>query len=149
MTTKKQLEERIEELENKLGEEQRKWYLFPLFLLSLIITISWVYLSVKYFGLFEVFLILPEETTFMNLRVIPNLLFNYFLISITSISLVVCIKNWFIKDIEEELIWGLTAGLIAGLVAGLIAGLMVGLIWGLIWGLATGLIIGLIKEFVY
>jgi len=66
MTTKKQLEERIEELENKLGEEQRKWYLFPLFLLSLIITISWVYLSVKYFGLFEVFLILPEETTFMN-----------------------------------------------------------------------------------
>ena len=148
MSKTKQLEDRVRELEQKLKYKQnKKWYLFPLFLLTLIITVFWVYISVKYFGLFEILNLEPDQVTFMKLEVIPNILFNYILISVVFITLIGWIKNGFgnLKSYDEKgLIWGLIGGLFTGLIGGLIIGLTFGLIGGLIIGLTFGLIGGLI-----
>jgi len=85
-----------------------------------------------------------------QLGIIPQLLFEYVLIGLVFICLVVLIKGSFskIKKIEDVgLIYGLIGGLIYGLIVGLIIGLIGGLIggfYGLIYGLIAGLIAGLI-----
>ena len=83
-----------------------------------------------------------------QLGIIPQLLFEYVLIGLVFICLVVLIKGSFskIKKIEDVgLIYGLIVGLIIGLIGGLIGGFY-GLIYGLIGGLIVGLIGGLIEE---
>ena len=146
-----------------LKQHEQKYYHIPkvkfkllgLFLLVLTITIFWVYLSITKFGLFEVFGLEPEQITINNLQVIPNLIFNYLLISFTFICLVALIKGGFnkLKSFDDEgliywlifgLIFGLILGLIFGLIGGLIFGLIYWLIWGLIYWLIAGLIVGLI-----
>ena len=110
-----------------LKQHEQKYYHIPkckfkllgLFLLVLTITIFWVYLSITKFGLFEVFGLEPEQVTINNLQVIPNIFFNYILISFTFICLVALIKGGFdkLKSFDDE---------------GLIVGLMIGLIFGII-----------------
>jgi len=142
-----------------LKKHEQKYYHIPkckfkllgLFLLVLTITIFWVYLSITKFGLFEVFGLEPEQITINNLQVIPNLIFNYLLISFTFICLVALIKGGFdkLKSFDDGglilgLIFGIIFGLILGLIGGLIVGLIYWLIWGLIYWLIAGLIVGLI-----
>jgi len=138
-----------------LNKHEQKYYHIPkckfkllgLFLLVLTFTIFWFYLSITRFGLFEVFGLEPEQVTINNLQVIPNLIFNYLLISFTFICLVALIKGGFdkLKSFDDEgLIYWLIFGLIAGLIFGLIFGLIYWLIWGLIYWLIFGLIAGLI-----
>ena len=146
-----------------LNKHEQKYYHIPkckfkllgLFLLVLTFTIFWVYLSITKFGLFEVFGLEPEQITRDNLQVIPDLIFNYLLISFTFICLVALIKGGFnkLKSFDDEgliywlifgLIFGLILGLIFGLIGGLIFGLIYWLIWGLIYWLIAGLIVGLI-----
>ena len=142
-----------------LKQHEQKYYHIPkvkfkllgLFLLVLTITIFWVYLSITKFGLFEIFSLGIEQVTINNLQVIPDLIFNYLLISFTFICLVALIKGGFdkLKSFDDEgliywLIFGLIFGLILGLIFGLIGGLIVGLIYWLIWGLIFWLILGLI-----
>ena len=143
-----------------LKQHEQKYYHIPkvkfkllgLFLLVLTITIFWVYLSITKFGLFEVFGLEPEQITRDNLQVIPDLIFNYLLISFTFICLVALIKGGFdkLKSFDDEgLIVGLIAGLIGGLIGGLIVGLIYWLIWGLIYWLIAGLIVGLIVGLIF
>ena len=137
-----------------------KFKLLGLFLLVLTFTIFWFYLSITKFGLFEVFGLEIEQVTINNLQVIPDLIFNYLLISFTFICLVALIKGGFdkLKSFDDGglilglifgIIFGLILGLIGGLIVGLIVGLIGGLILGLIFGLIFGLILGLIGGFIF
>ena len=82
-----------------------------------------------------------------QLLILPLLILNYILISLTILSSISIFKK--LKSYDEEgLIMGLIMGLIAGLIAGLIIGLIIGLIMGLIIGLIIGLIMGLIAGLI-
>lgn len=155
MNKTKQLENRIKLLESKLNKQKRKWYLFPIFLIFLTICGGWIYFSIKYFGLFEIFGLHIGQITFKHLEVIPNIFFNCLLISFVFISLTAWIKNGFnkLKRYEEcglifRLIFGFTNGLFGGLIIGLGLGGIVSIIMGLVGGLIGGLIIGLIAVLI-
>ncbi len=141
----KQLEERIAHLESQLSKrkvQRKKWYLLPVFLLTLAFTAFWVYHSIKTWGLFDIFGMKPEEVTFEMLIVIPNALFNYVLIGLSAITFCAWRKNGFEKLRRYSVV-----SLIGGLVAGLVFGLVLGLAWGLVLGLVLGLAWGLVGEF--
>ena len=97
-----------------------------------------------------------------RLIIIPMLILDYILISLTicsSVSIFKKLKKWNEKGLIACLIAGLIVGLIGGLIVGLILFLILGLIAGLIKcliacliagliiGWIWGLIVGLIEEF--
>ena len=116
----KELEERINYLESRKIKLNIDWKPLIATIILIPLTIFWLYQSIVNWGMFEIFNLEPAEiVTISNLIVIPNILFNYLLISLTIISLVALIKGGYnkLKKYNEE---------------GLIEGLIVGLIWGLI-----------------
>lgn len=141
----------------KLGykaKEVKKWYLLPLFLVLLATAIFWFYLSVNYFDLFESYNSEIKDITLVNLRVVPNIFFNWVLISLTIFSLIAWAKNGFdrLNNDEKNVIFGggifwMITGIVLGIILGVIevgyGGVGGAIIYGVIGGMGGGFIMGI------
>ena len=136
----------IKKHENKyLHISKRSFKYISITILLILITIGSFIILIDCWKFLELGSLFYEEDGYnlYQLMIIPILIINYLLISLTICSIVSMFKK--LKSYKEHgLILGLISGLIVGLIVGLIGGLISGLIGGLIGGLISGLISGLI-----